>query len=211
MSERRPTEATPHLDEVERLRSGLWGAAAEPEASLSLHAAGCAECRGEIALYSRLRGTFARLADAEVPHAALDRSLRAARGEAVAVPVDHGEIDVSWLRPTALPGLAGMRSSAVQDVHVTWSVGEEQGDVLLHPAGRAGRFALSGQLLGPGSTPAEDVEVTLFVDRRCAGSARTDPFGEFAFGARDGGRFGLKIGSDANARHIEVWPNEVGK
>jgi hypothetical protein len=159
-----------------------------------------------------------RLADAEVPRAALDSVRRVAR-ESNAAPAAPGgpaaedrgdpepaEFDTTWLPASPLAGLAGVRVTLTSDVHLTWAGGKTHLDVVLHPAGRSGRFALSGQVLGADACPATDLPISVFVDRRCAASTRTDDFGEFSFECVEGGRLGLRIGEGESARHVEVWP-----
>ena len=199
-----------HLDEAGRLAVVLGSS---PGGDAARHAAACAACGEEIEFLRRVREVLGRYAGAEVPRAALDAARRAAResNAILAVPggpaaEDRGDFEPVWVPAAPLLAMAGMRTATAGDVHVTWAGGETHLDVVLHPAGRDGKFAVSGQVLGADAAPASDLGVSLFVDRRCAATTRTDDFGEFSFEIAAPGRLGLRLGEGAGARHVEVWP-----
>lgn len=188
-----------HPDEVERLRIALWGPAAASSAGWADHVEACDTCAEDVDFHRRLRDTMDRLSAAGVPASAMERA-REAAGLRAAEP------DLAWIPAIALPLCAGVRSSASAELHFVCEAPGLRVGVVLHPSGRPGRFALSGQALRDDASPAEGVGVTLYVDRVAAAATTTDAFGEFAFGAHAGSRYGLRLGAGEDAALVEILP-----
>ncbi len=186
-----------HPDEVERLMVALWGPGAA--SSAAGHAESCDACAEDVDFHRRLREAMQRLAAAEVPPRAMAPALAAAEP-----PVPQP--DAGWIQAVALPLCAGVRSAAAAEMQFVCDVPGLRVNVVLHPAGRAGRFALSGQALRDDSTAAEGAGVTLYVDRVAAAVATTDSFGEFSFGAHAGSRFGLGLVTAEERALVEILP-----
>jgi hypothetical protein len=186
-----------HPDEVERLRIALWGPAAFASAEAAEHAESCDACAEDVDFHRRLKDAMRRLAEADVSPGAME----AARD--VAQPPGAHAV---WMQALALPACAGVRSSAPAEMVFVCDVRELRLNVVLHPAGRAGRFSLSGQTLRDGATPAAGVGVTLYLDRVAAATTTTDSFGEFSFGAHAGSRFGLALATGEEPALVEFLP-----
>ncbi len=192
-----------HLDEIHRLRYALWGPVDDDARRVEEHlfAEACEDCAREIAM---LRGAQSAMERIEEPSAAV---LRAVQDQAREL-LEPFESELFWFTAEPAPLMAGVRTGATADRQVVCKAGEYHLDVLMHPGGRDGRFAVSGQLLTPGDLPAPAVPVTLFIDRRPRTTTRTNGFGEFEFETHEGGHFGVRVGETSSARHIEVWSAE---
>lgn len=186
-----------HPDEVERLRIALWGPGAASSVDAAGHVETCDECAEDVGFHRRLRDALQRLEAADVPPRAMAAARRAAEPEAA-------EAATFWVPALELPAAAGVRSAGAAETQFLCDVLGLRVNVVLHPAGRAGRFALSGQALRDGAAPAEGLGVTLYVDRVAAGTTTTDAFGEFSFGAHQGARFGLGLRDGAEASFVEI-------
>ncbi len=194
-----------HPDTDARLHYALWGAhdAATEEVQHHVRTDGCRACAAEVRGYQKLRHLM-RTALTAGPSAealaSVRRMLENVRREGVP--------DVDWQVAHAVTSGAGLRGAVSADQQLVCETGEYHLDVLLHPRGATRRFAVTGQVILPGDDPASNVLVTLFLDRRPAAETRTNRFGEFDFEAHEGGRFGVRIGTGSQARHIEVWAAE---
>lgn len=194
---------TQHPDEVERLRLALWGDRVGSDVAVS-HVRACASCSADVERSRRTRDAFRRWAGAAVPEPVLRRAAETARSAD-----DLGAAEVDWVLAVPLTGAAGVRGVTASDLHFLCDAGGYTVDIVLHRSGSPGRYALSGQALRSDASAAAGVDVTLYVDRRRRAEVTTDSFGEFAFDALPGTRYGLRVGGGDQAGHVEILPGGV--
>ena len=193
----------PHADELLRLRYALWGSADAATAAVERHVRddACEACRLDVAALRLTRSLVRSLVE---PPRSLLEAVRTA-GHRLE---EEARAAIEWVQAAPAPMLAGFRAGLVSDRQLVCRVGDAHLDVLLHPEGAPGRFAISGQLLDAEQLPAAGLAVTLLVDRAPRATTRTDGFGEFEFDASEGRHFGLRIGEPNAGRHVELWEAE---
>jgi hypothetical protein len=196
-----------HPDAVNLVRAALWGTRDDEARRAAEHADACPACTGQRDVLRRVRDVV-RLAGPG-PSASTEQAVR----QTLASPAGF-ELDLSWLVATSVGTLAGVRSADDGGRMLRCEDGDLRLDAFLQPTGEPGRFSVSGQVLVDGREPGVDLEVTLFLDRRPAGAARTDGFGEFvldasgARGSSPSARLGVRVAGRGRPRHVELWRPE---
>ena len=195
----------PHPDPIEQLRYALWGAVDDATAEVERHVSveRCAACGDEIDTYRRIRGVLSEARSAVPSEQALAR-VRDAVSEEAGVGAS-----IEWLKAEPVLMHAGYRAGPDDDVQTVCISRNFHLDAVLHKADGPGFYAMTGQVLDQESDPVVGASVTLFVDLRPRDSTQTDVFGEFAFDAHRGQRFGVRVGTDAAAHHVEIWDEEA--
>lgn len=185
-----------HPDAVARLRLALWGDAEPAALDAQLHARACPECGFEILELRRVRDAMRRVYGPE-PSPAVRGIVR----DASAGP------DLSWLPAVPVGTFAGVRGPGGPPL-LRCDDGDVRVDAMLVPSA-PGRTSVSGQVTLDSREPAADLDVTLFLDRRPAGTARTDRFGEFSADVRDAARIGVAVEARGRRRLVELRSPEV--
>jgi hypothetical protein len=160
---------------------------------------------GLAAAHQRLRDVLDRIQATSTPPE-LKRWLLRTVGEQ---RPDTAELDVSWLSaiPMALP--AGVRGGSPDRLLAcAFDGGELRAHLQFEESGSA--CAVTGRLVGADDAPLAARPVALFVDRGPRDSAVTDEHGEFAFDARRGTAFGVRVGVGPDAVHVALIEVAVG-
>jgi hypothetical protein len=189
-------------DPVDEINYALWGEVddAARRAAERVAAEGPdGPTAARLAAHRRLREVLERIEAGRAPPELKEWLLRAV-GERRPAPAD---VDVSWISATPMAMPTSLRGAATERLFsAAFDGGELRAQVHAEEGGAA--CAVTGRLLGPDRKSLAGRAVELFVDRGPIESAVTDEQGEFAFDARRGSEFGVRVGDGAGAVHVSL-------
>ena len=116
-------------------------------------------------------------------------------------------LDPGWVVPRRV-AIAGTRGSQA-DLHLICGAGPYELDILMREGGGPQQLEMVGQVTRAGRIfePVADLTMKLIEAQRSVtvASTRTDSFGEFDLLSPHHGRYGVRLGDDADAPCVLVW------
>ena len=117
---------------------------------------------------------------------------------------------VNWIKPTIRNRPGGLRAGLLADYQVVCGVGDYEIDVLVREIETPRRLEIGGQLTVREAVyePAPDVPVQIVEEASdlLVDQTKTDPFGEFHLASPSAGRIGVRLGEEAEAPCVLLWP-----